>query len=114
MIRRPLTPAVHLQPAALLTLAFLAAGALGSPQAAADPIAEFYKGKSPVFAVGTGARPLAASEAPFGPIARAAALDRLCAAAAEVFARAIVHGLLSATSLAGLVAYREVWPADQR
>ena len=67
-----------------------------------------------VFAAATGARPLAASDAPFGPIARAAALDRLCAAAAEVFARAVVHGLLSATSLAGLVAYREVWPADQR
>lgn len=63
-----------------------------------------------VFAAATQARPLTTADAPFGPVARAAALDRLCAAAAEVFARAIVHGVLSATSMAGLVAYRDVWP----
>jgi len=62
-----------------------------------------------VFAAATRARPLVAADAPFGPIARAAGLDRLCAAAAEVFARAVVHGVLSATSLAGLPAYRDVW-----
>jgi L-aminopeptidase/D-esterase-like protein len=67
-----------------------------------------------VFAAATQAQPLAAADAPFGPVARAAALDRLCAAAAEVFARAVVHGLLAATSLAGLVAYREVWPPERR
>lgn len=67
-----------------------------------------------VFAAATGGRPLAAADAPFGPVARAAALDRLCAAAAEVFARAMVHGVLSATSLAGLVAYREAWPVSAR
>jgi L-aminopeptidase/D-esterase-like protein len=62
-----------------------------------------------VFAVATGANPLVPADAPFGPIARAAALDRLCTAAAEVFARAVVHGVLSATSLAGLPGYRETW-----
>jgi L-aminopeptidase/D-esterase-like protein len=65
-----------------------------------------------VFAVATGAAPLVAADAPFGPVARAAALDRLCTAAAEVFARAVVHGVLSATSLAGLPAYRAVWPVS--
>jgi L-aminopeptidase/D-esterase-like protein len=63
-----------------------------------------------VFAVATGARELVAAGAPFGPAARAVALDRLCTAAAEVFARAVVHGVLAATSLAGLPAYRDVWP----
>ncbi|MGH3761822.1 P1 family peptidase [Actinophytocola sp.] len=67
-----------------------------------------------VFAVATRARPLTPTDAPFGPAARAAALDRLCAAAAEVFARAVVHGVLSATPLAGLPAYRDIWPADAR
>ncbi len=47
-------------------------------------------------------------------MARAAALDGLCTAAATVFARAVVHGLLSATTLAGLPAYRDIWPADAR
>jgi L-aminopeptidase/D-esterase-like protein len=63
-----------------------------------------------VFAVATGAKPLAAADSPLGPLGRAVALDRLCAAAAEVFARAMVHGVLAATSLAGLRAYRDVWP----
>jgi L-aminopeptidase/D-esterase-like protein len=63
-----------------------------------------------VFAVATRARPLA----PPDPMARAAALDGLCTAAATVFARAVVHGLLSATPLAGLPAYRDIWPADAR
>jgi L-aminopeptidase/D-esterase-like protein len=58
-----------------------------------------------VFAVATGARPLPGTE----PLARAASLDRLCAIAADTFARAMLHGLLSATSLPGLPAYRDVW-----
>jgi L-aminopeptidase/D-esterase-like protein len=61
-----------------------------------------------VFAVATRARPLAPAEA--GPMARAFVLDRLCAAAAVVFARAVVHGVLSATELAGLPAYQDIWP----
>jgi len=62
-----------------------------------------------VFAVATRARSLGTFEGPFGPVGRAAALDRLCTAAAEVFARAVVHGVLAATTLAGLPAYRDVW-----
>lgn len=65
-----------------------------------------------VFALATGAR-----ELPADPAVRAFALNALCAAAARVFARAMVHGLLSATSAAGLPAYRDVWPeafADAR
>jgi L-aminopeptidase/D-esterase-like protein len=65
-----------------------------------------------VFAVATRARSLGVVEGPFGPAARAMALDRLCTAAAEAFARAIVHGVLAATSLAGLPAYRDVWPVS--
>jgi L-aminopeptidase/D-esterase-like protein len=62
-----------------------------------------------VFAVATRAKPMVAADSPFGPVGRAAALDRLCTAAAEVFARAVVHGLLSATGLAGLPSYGDVW-----
>jgi L-aminopeptidase/D-esterase-like protein len=65
-----------------------------------------------VFAVATRARPMAPADGPFGPVGRAGALDRLCTAAAEVFARAIVHGVLAASSLAGLPAYTDVWPVS--
>lgn len=64
-----------------------------------------------VFAVATRARAVVPADGPFGPVGRAAALDRLCVAAAEVFARAVVHGVLSATPLAGLPSYRDAWPA---
>lgn len=63
-----------------------------------------------VFAVATGTRPLVPSENPLGPLGRAAGLDRLCAAAADAFARAMVHGVLAATSMPDLPAYRDVWP----
>lgn len=63
-----------------------------------------------VFAVATGARPLSPGTAPLGVTGRAAALDRLCASAADVFARAVVHGVLTATALPDLPAYRDVWP----
>lgn len=65
-----------------------------------------------VFAMATRARPLAPAEA--GPMGRAFVLDRLCAAAATVFARAVVHGVLSATALAGLPAYHDIWPTESR
>ncbi|HEX6357413.1 P1 family peptidase [Actinophytocola sp.] len=65
-----------------------------------------------VFAVATRARSLGVEDGPFGPVARAGVLDRLCTAAAEAFARAIVHGVLSATSLAGLPSYGDVWPVS--
>lgn len=58
-----------------------------------------------VFALATGARELPAEQRP-----RAAALDALCSAAARVFARAMVHGLLAAQTAAGVPAYRDVWP----
>ncbi|GAB2990849.1 P1 family peptidase [Amycolatopsis acidiphila] len=63
-----------------------------------------------VFALATGARELPAGSGPFGEAPRAAALDALCSAAARVFARAMVHGLLSAETAAGVPAYRDVWP----
>ncbi|HEX4705832.1 MAG TPA: P1 family peptidase [Pseudonocardiaceae bacterium] len=63
-----------------------------------------------VFALATGARPLTAVTGTFAVPARAAELDLLCAAAADVFARAVVHALLAAESIAGLAAYREIWP----
>jgi L-aminopeptidase/D-esterase-like protein len=63
-----------------------------------------------VFALATGGHGLPADEGPFGASARAAALNELCSAAARVFARAMVHGLLAAESAAGVPAYRDVWP----
>jgi len=66
-----------------------------------------------VFALATGARPLedgGAAGAFGGPGRWAAALDRLCAAAADTFARAVVHALLAATAVNGVPAYRDVWP----
>jgi L-aminopeptidase/D-esterase-like protein len=54
-----------------------------------------------VFALATGARPL-----PDGPVG----IDRLGTAAADAFARAMVHALLAAESVSGLPAYRDVWP----
>jgi L-aminopeptidase/D-esterase-like protein len=63
-----------------------------------------------VFALATGARELPEASGPFGAAARAGALDALCSAAARVFARAMVHGLLAATTAGGVPAYRDVWP----
>ncbi|HEV2780295.1 MAG TPA: P1 family peptidase [Actinophytocola sp.] len=61
-----------------------------------------------IFAAATGARPLVPADAPLAPMARAAALDGLCTAAADAFARAMVNGILAATSLPDLPAYRDV------
>ncbi|WP_307868399.1 P1 family peptidase [Umezawaea beigongshangensis] len=55
-----------------------------------------------VFALATGAR-----ELPPGP-ERAVALDALCAAAADVFARALVRGVLTATRVGDVAAYRDL------
>lgn len=63
-----------------------------------------------VFALATGGRELPAVEGPFAVTSRAAALDELCSAAARVFARACVHGLLGADAVPGVRAYRDVWP----
>lgn len=66
-----------------------------------------------VFALATGRRPLSDVTGTFAVPARAAELDTLCAAAADVFARAMVHALLAAAGLPGLPAYGDVWPVDQ-
>jgi L-aminopeptidase/D-esterase-like protein len=76
-----------------------------------------------VFALATGRAPLGAADAALGDTGqpgaagqapgdpgRAAALDVVCAAAAEVFARAVVRGVLAAHQVGGLPAYRDVWP----
>ncbi|HJP78781.1 MAG TPA: P1 family peptidase [Pseudonocardiaceae bacterium] len=63
-----------------------------------------------VFALATGTRPLLTGTSTFADPGRARQLDRCTAAAADVFARAMVHALLRAQSLAGESAYREVWP----
>jgi L-aminopeptidase/D-esterase-like protein len=55
-----------------------------------------------VFALATGAKDLGEP--------RPQALDRLCTAAADTFARAMVHGLLAAETLGELPAYRDIWP----
>lgn len=64
-----------------------------------------------VFALATGARELPLEQGGLGAgVSRAAGLDRLCSAAARVFARAMVHGLLRAHAAGGVRAYRDVWP----
>jgi L-aminopeptidase/D-esterase-like protein len=63
-----------------------------------------------VFALATGRRPLVAGASSFADPARVGQLDRCLAAAGEVFARAMVHALLNARDLAGVAAYRDVWP----
>ncbi|NIJ10926.1 L-aminopeptidase/D-esterase-like protein [Saccharomonospora amisosensis] len=63
-----------------------------------------------VFALATGARELPMRQGPIGDVGRAAVLDRLASAAARVFARAMARGVLAATSVPGLAAYRDVWP----
>jgi L-aminopeptidase/D-esterase-like protein len=63
-----------------------------------------------VFALATGDRAITDVTGTFADGARAFGLDQLCAAAADTFARAMVHALLAAESLPGLSAYRDVWP----
>lgn len=63
-----------------------------------------------VFALATGARGLTDVTGTFAEPARAAELTKLCAAAADVFARAMVHALLAATALPDVPAYQDLWP----
>jgi L-aminopeptidase/D-esterase-like protein len=58
-----------------------------------------------VFALATGDRQAAPEPA---------ALDALCAAATGVFARAVVRGVLAATSVAGVLAYRDRYSSAVR
>ena len=87
----------------------LAVGAQDGVARAVRPAHTMFDGDT-VFALATGARELPADEGPFGTAMRAAALDVLCSAAARVFARAMVRGVLAATGIPGLPAYRDVWP----
>ena len=67
-----------------------------------------------VFALATGRRPLSDVPGTFAAGHRAAELDKLANAAAEAFARAMVHALLAATAVPGVPAYRDVWPETTR
>ncbi len=73
---------------------------------AVRPAHSIYDGDT-VFALATGDREL---DGPGGATPRAWGLHALCAAAAEVFARAVVHGVLAATAAGGVAAYRDLWP----
>ncbi|AOS62121.1 P1 family peptidase [Actinoalloteichus hymeniacidonis] len=61
-----------------------------------------------IFGLATGRRSLAE------PARRMVALDGLVQAGAEVFARAVVRGVLAATSLAGVRSYRDRYPSALR
>ncbi|ASO18842.1 L-aminopeptidase/D-esterase-like protein [Actinoalloteichus hoggarensis] len=61
-----------------------------------------------VFVLATGARPAVDAAT------RVVAVDELAQAAADVFARAVVRGVLTATGLAGRPAYRERYPSAVR
>lgn len=87
----------------------LAVAAQDGVARAVRPAHSMFDGDT-VFALATGDGALPEADSPFGDAARAAGLDTLATAAARVFARAMVRGLLAATSLAGLPAYRDVWP----
>jgi L-aminopeptidase/D-esterase-like protein len=66
-----------------------------------------------LFTLATGTReltPADATPALGGESSRAAALDRLALAAADVVARAVVHAILSATAIPGLPAHPDRWP----
>ena len=63
-----------------------------------------------VFALATGHRPLLGGTSSLADPGRAAQLDRCASAAADVFTRAMLHALVSAHGLAGVPAYRDVWP----
>ncbi|GAA1480307.1 P1 family peptidase [Gordonia sinesedis] len=68
-----------------------------------------------VFAVATGVRPVEPSPlVPPGMNPEVAVLSQVCAVAAEVSARAIVHAVLTATATAGIPAYADVVPSAFR
>jgi L-aminopeptidase/D-esterase-like protein len=67
-----------------------------------------------VFALATGARPLefTSTDAYAAGPSRAALVNDLAAAAADTVARAIVRGLLAATSVHASLSYRELYPSS--
>lgn len=87
----------------------VAAAAQDGLARAVRPAHSLFDGDT-VVAMATGAHPLAAAHGAFADTARAAAVDAVGFAAAEVFARAVVHGVLAAHAVPGTVAYRDAWP----
>lgn len=61
-----------------------------------------------VVTLATGARPVGGGGGAFADSGRAAGLDAVYFAAADVFARAVVRGMLAAHSMAGMTAYRDI------
>jgi L-aminopeptidase/D-esterase-like protein len=76
---------------------------------AVHPAHSMFDGDT-IFAMATGVKDLDLTGGNIGGPGRALALDRLCTAAADTFARAMVHGVITATKAAGIPAYRDVWP----
>ncbi|WP_073487526.1 P1 family peptidase [Streptoalloteichus hindustanus] len=64
-----------------------------------------------LFALSTGRRELGSGADVYAVASRAGALDAVGAAAADAVSRAVVHGVLAATSLGGVPAYRDVYPS---
>ncbi|MGH3623452.1 MAG: P1 family peptidase [Sciscionella sp.] len=87
----------------------LAASAQDGLVRAIRPAHSMFDGDT-VFALATGGRTADGDPGVFGRPGRAAVLDRYHAAAAEVFTRAVVHGLLAADGLPGFPSYRQRWP----
>jgi putative pantetheine hydrolase len=75
------------------------------------PVHTLYDGDA-IFAISTERLPLPAIDptTPYGVHAEAAALTAIHAAAADVFARAVVHGVLAARRGGNLPAYRDLYP----
>jgi len=75
------------------------------------PVHTLYDGDT-IFAVSTGRVPLPAHDTatPYGVNEEAAALTLIHAAAADVFARAVVHGLLAARASGAMPSYRDLYP----
>lgn len=87
----------------------LAAAAQDGVVSAVRPAHSLFDGDT-VFALATGGRALTPATGADTLFATAAELDQLATAAVDVFARAIVHALLTAWSLTGVPCYRELWP----
>ncbi|MYV98618.1 P1 family peptidase, partial [Streptomyces sp. SID3343] len=75
------------------------------------PVHTLYDGDA-IFAISTERLPLPATDptTPYGMHAEAAALTAIHAAAADVFARAVVHGVLAARRGGNVPAYRDLYP----
>nr|WP_042182948.1 P1 family peptidase [Kibdelosporangium sp. MJ126-NF4]CEL15247.1 possible hydrolase [Kibdelosporangium sp. MJ126-NF4]CTQ95712.1 possible hydrolase [Kibdelosporangium sp. MJ126-NF4] len=80
---------------------------------AVHPAHSMFDGDT-IFALATGANPLAEDDGLGKEPLRALGLDRLCTAAADTFARAMVHGLLTATANSHLPTYSDLWPEKMR